>query len=430
MPPQHFNRNAVLHDLANHNDFFDELVDSIPAKLYVSGNTGDDKYNPKYRKGQHKESKEARRARNKASYATKFDPAARKTTREEKILKEAEDFAMSDDDDDDEMDPTMPQQDTEMETEEESPPPSSPPSSSSETTTSIPDPGSSKIEQLRAKLRAKLEERRSQRPGSQGQSDTMVSKRAARRAEKQKRIELAKRKKASGSTQTGRTKNGKVSLVTKDLGGSTINSADGSKMDDLAGIDFGGISGLKELDKNYGSSNKSLKNMGKKKSLERLLEEAEAKKKRLKELKASGDTEDKEKAKKMEWGDALKAASGDQTKDADPTLLKKAIKRKAKKKAKSQDAWKSRMEQTKEKMDERQKIRSHNIGKRAIGGIAGANLSKKRIAEDDKEADGADGKKKRARLGPHSGKSRAGFEGKKQDFINKGGKTTKNIASQ
>ena len=40
MPPQDFNRNAVLRDLADHNDFFDELVDSIPAKLYVAGNTG------------------------------------------------------------------------------------------------------------------------------------------------------------------------------------------------------------------------------------------------------------------------------------------------------------------------------------------------------------------------------------------------------
>ena len=54
--------------------------------------------------------------------------------------------------------------------------------------------------------------------------------------------------------------------------------------------------------------NKSLKNKGKKKSLERLLEEAEAKKARLRQLKESDALEDKEKAKKIEWGDALKAA--------------------------------------------------------------------------------------------------------------------------
>ena len=109
-------------------------------------------------------------------------------------------------------------------------------------------------------------------------------------------------------------------------------------------------------------------------------------------------------------------------KDTSTNLLKKAIKRKAKKKAKSQEAWNSRVEQTKEKIDERQKIRTHNIKQRAIGGTTGANLSKKRIKDDDNENGGEEGgkdKKKRPRLGPYS-KSRAGFEGKKADFINKG----------
>ena len=80
------------------------------------------------------------------------------------------------------------------------------------------------------------------------------------------------------------------------------------------------------------------------------------------------------------------------------------------------------MEQTKEKMDERMSIRNHNLKQRAIGGIAGANLSKRRIKDDEEDnavgATGAD-KKKRPRLGPYAG-GRAGFEGKKQDFINKG----------
>ena len=113
-------------------------------------------------------------------------------------------------------------------------------------------------------------------------------------------------------------------------------------------------------------------------------------------------------------------------KDTNTTLLKKALKRKVKKKAKSQEAWKSRMDQAKEKMDERQRIRSHNIKQRSFGGAAGANLSKKRIKDDDAGADGTEGdkvdKKKRPRLGPYSknASSRAGFEGKKQDFINKG----------
>jgi len=122
------------------------------------------------------------------------------------------------------------------------------------------------------------------------------------------------------------------------------------------------------------------------------------------------------------------------TRESDPALLKKAMKRKAKKKGKSQEAWKSRMEQAKGKMDEKQSIRDHNVKQRAIGGNAGANLSNKRIKDDGgkKEAGtggagagaGTDNSKKRPRLGPHAGpgKGRAGFEGKKQDFINKGSK--------
>ncbi len=96
----------------------------------------------------------------------------------------------------------------------------------------------------------------------------------------------------------------------------------------------------------------------------------------------------------------------------DTTILKKAIKRKVKKKVKSQEAWKARMEQVKDKMDERQQIRVHNISQRKLGGVIGANLSKKRIVEEEKDEE----TKKRPRRGPHS--SRAGFEGKKQDFIN------------
>ena len=38
MPPQH--QLSILKELEQHNAFFDELVDMIPAKLYVAGNSG------------------------------------------------------------------------------------------------------------------------------------------------------------------------------------------------------------------------------------------------------------------------------------------------------------------------------------------------------------------------------------------------------
>jgi 60S ribosome biogenesis protein Rrp14 len=38
MPPLQFTN--LLRELEEHNSFFDELVDMIPAKLYVAGNSG------------------------------------------------------------------------------------------------------------------------------------------------------------------------------------------------------------------------------------------------------------------------------------------------------------------------------------------------------------------------------------------------------
>lgn len=36
MPPQH----DLYKELQGHNDFFDQLVDMIPAKIYVAGQSG------------------------------------------------------------------------------------------------------------------------------------------------------------------------------------------------------------------------------------------------------------------------------------------------------------------------------------------------------------------------------------------------------
>ena len=85
------------------------------------------------------------------------------------------------------------------------------------------------------------------------------------------------------------------------------------------------------------------------------------------------------------------------------------------------------MDHTRDSMDERQKIRDHNLTQRAKAGNDGANLSSKRIKDDDDKAGGGGGeggkdRAKRPRQGPHAG--RAGFEGKKQDFINKGGSSS------
>jgi hypothetical protein len=177
---------------------------------------------------------------------------------------------------------------------------------------------------------------------------------------------------------------------------------------DLATLDFGRLAGLNVSTKggNYQKANKSLANMGKSKNLQKLLADAETKKQRLEDLKSSDKEQDKTKFANIQWGDAIKEATGERVKD-DPAKLKKALKRQAAKKTKSAKAWKSRTETIKQNTDQRQKIRQHNLTKRKEGGSTAANLSSKRIATDE---DKKDTKKPR---------SRAGFEGRKQEFLNK-----------
>lgn len=377
--------------------------------------TGDDKYNFKYFKGQSKESKESRRARNKASKRTKFDPEKVETTRDvkERLAREEDE----DDDDDDQEEevvvnnpkskvkPSDKKYDikktiqgkvvggkTAMAPHELDP---TPKEATGEPTSK------SRIEALRAKLHAKLAEQRSKRPSD----PNTVSKRAARRAVKQQRTEEAKKRKAT--TKVGQGEKAKQYTVAPNSGTSTLS--------DLANLDFGKLAGLNPTPKNF-ANNKSLANINKKKNLHKMLADAEEKRKKLEELKRSSDEGDKAKHQQLVWSDALKEASGERIKD-DPNKLRKALKHKIAKKEKSAKAWKSRMETTKQKLDERQKIRNHNLEKRKVGGSAGANLSSKKIATEEKV--GEDGTTPSRRL------SRAGFEGKKQGFLNQGSSAKK-----
>lgn len=379
MPPKSISPEQLLHELQSDNVFFDDLVDMIPAKLYVAGNSGDD-YNPKYFKGQAKESKEARRALSKQAKRAKLDPSlAETTTQVKKRLESGGESSVTPR----AVKPT-PITPTQPEATQEE-----------QAVAETPTTGLSRIEALRAKLHAKLAEKRGQRP----EDPNAVSKRAARRVEKKKRQEEAAQRKKKAHTQADSSNNKKYKV------GGTEGSAD--PVVDLAQMDFGRLAGLnKPAMTNYQKTNKALANLGKSKNLQKMLADAEAKRQRLEELKQSQKEEDKAKAANLEWGDAIKEASGDRVKD-DPVKLKKAVKRQAAKKAKSAKAWKSRMEQTQQKMNDRQKIRQHNLTQRKQGGAAGANLSKKRIVTDE------DKKKAAGKRG-----GRPGFEGRKQEFLN------------
>mmetsp|Transcript_36162 Transcript_36162/g.77992 ORF Transcript_36162/g.77992 Transcript_36162/m.77992 type:complete len:459 (+) Transcript_36162:99-1475(+) len=443
MPPQHdISQAGLLSELQSHNAYFDSVVNMIPARLYIAGASGDDVYNPKYRKGQHKESKEARKARNKIAKKEKFDPEKMETTLEAKkrLKKEMED---NDSDDDDGSAIEMSDGDGEDENDDGNAATATPQPEKNEGGVANNNGSyASRIEMLRAKLHAKMAEKRaaagitSDTISGEGANannaaaiDTsapaLVSKRAARRAEKRKRQEAAIQRNKKKANSVAERKVAEQRVI-KDLGGSKLNaptassSADATTAaDDLATIDFQSLAGLKPKLKGA----LDYKSLGgkKKQSLEKLLADAERKQERLRELKETGKEEDKEKAKNIEWGEALKVAGGANTrKTNDVKLLKKAMKRKAKKKASSAKAWNTRLEQAKDAATKKQQIRTHNLEARQVGGATGANLSSKRIAEKEGDGEGGDGEKKekRRRAGPHS--NRAGFEGKKSGFINGG----------
>jgi len=354
-------------------------------------------YTSKYQKGQGnpETSKTARRARNKAAKRAKYNPEIAETTHETKER-------LDHDDNDGSADMKMKMHQDDDDGEEEENVVVDPTKKKKKKSTSSSPSSSSRIEALRAKLQAKLAEKRGHRPVPLDSNS--VSKRAARRAEKQRRKQEA---------MANAKKRGHAKLEHQKKTYVAAAAADASPKSDLATLDFGRLTGLNNNGKTDAAlSNKSLANLSKAKNLEKMLADAEAKKERLEQLKKSSNEEDKAKAESMQWGDVLKEAQGDRVKD-DPAKLRKAMKRKLAKKEKSRKAWASRTEQTKQNMDAKQAIRKHNLEKRKLGGAAGANLSKKRIVEQDKE--GAGGRR---------GKGRAGFEGKKQGFLNdkKGGK--------
>lgn len=442
-----------LQEIKEYNAFFDNIVDMIPSNLYISSINVDSSYFPNNFKFQHKELKGARKKRNKSTKIVQFDTTKADTTIQAKIHIDNTRRDTIDPCKEDDHIVNHHGRDVEIETDEnanmgitsiyrgqlaqqDKERLSLNPSYFITTQTHsdiVPKRGQSRIEALREKLHAKVNMKRSQRSGPivEEQSQT-VSKRAARRVEKLRRIQLTEKKAMYGDKLTQADKISSrlgvsESLMMKNMGGMRINitnetpkvgiSSDAAK--DLVGIDFGGILGFNDIPQ-Y-KNNKSITNLGKKKSLEKLLAVAESKKQRLRELKDSEEEERKDKAKQIEWEDTIIAASiGERTKKLDAVQLKKKIKIKKKKKAKSVEAWKSRTENIKGNMDERQKIRIHNIDKRKKKGNVGANLSKKRIKEEE-----ANVKAKKSRLGPFSGSGRAGFEGKKHDFLNKKGLMSK-----
>jgi len=395
----------LLSSLEQSNDYFDSLVEMIPSNFYKQPN--DQRFEEdemittktsKYFKGTNKESLVAKKGRHKASKASMEESVttSRVRSRQEDV-EESVDIGKINS-----------------------------PHKKLKTNDSKEIRGS-RIEALRTRLQEKIAERQKTSPLPK---EGIISKRAARRSEKIKRIEMAKARRAAGGQQSAQQNSNKekknLNAVTGTKSQALEVPADDIKIppkEDLDTVDFNKLAGLSKPAPAY-KNNKSLANIGKKKSLDRLLAEAEQKQKRLKELK-EGDTSDQAEAAKILWNDAIKEATGERLND-NPAAIRKKLKRKQKQKEKSVKNWASRVEKVEEAKNERQKIRNHNLEKRKLGGTIAANLSKKKIVDAEADEEGNEPRKK-GRMGPYAGNGRAGFEGRKREYLNGKEDTAKNV---
>ena len=169
--------------------------------------------------------------------------------------------------------------------------------------------------------------------------------------------------------------------------------------------------------------------------LKKLIEDTENKKKHLNDLKSQGEA-GKQQAIQEQWTDVLKEASGNKVL-ANTAKIKKTIKRKEKAKEKSAREWAERTANVDNAINKRIDKREENLLKRKRG--PDWILSAEEEAEKkEKEAEKKKGVPIKARFGNNNKnksssdtkgdakggsdggkKGRAGFEGKKVEFLNK-----------
>ena len=446
-----YKKAELVAELDEHNDFFDMIVDMFPSSggalsssssssSFIVGKTSNRRQNNtkdtkrRTREDEEDSTREAEDHRKNKYFKKSSEPAPQKIARLQQSKSSTASTAKSDSKASTEL-PQTKRRKLESSTTEASPKgspnqrtgrpqadPSSDKQDEPETKTTPEDVkirNKSRIENLRAKLLAKISMKQSGRP----QRPDQVSKRAARRDEKRRRQEQAKNRlnKKSSSSATLRQSESSNSLIVGYGSGSTAVSP----AQDLAQVDFGRLTGLNPkstIDPATARSREILQELTKPKNLHKMLKDAEAKRQKLQELKQQQEnSEAKAKLEAIQWKDTFKEADGTRVKD-DPAKLKSALKRKAAKKAKSQKAWQSRAEQLANSAKERHDIRQHNLNARKQGGKVGSNLSRKEIRTPTTATTSTAGEKTTG--GDHNttgrgSKPRAGFEGRKRDFLNK-----------
>ena len=204
------------------------------------------------------------------------------------------------------------------------------------------------IDALRAKLQQRIASLRGSRGGDSSQRERTKGKGRASKGAKKKKAAAAAAAAAEAPAAAD---------ATRVLDETARRAAKADMRIAFGNIHFDGKASSGKASDGTGSSPTKRKG---KKPLPQLLKEAEAKKRRLEELKKT--PEGQKLVTEGAWDKLMMKATGAKTRD-DPKLLKRAIKRKQTSKRKSQEAWAERKEIEKRAGMKKQDRRNANIEK-------------------------------------------------------------------
>mmetsp|Transcript_43896 Transcript_43896/g.73103 ORF Transcript_43896/g.73103 Transcript_43896/m.73103 type:complete len:374 (+) Transcript_43896:168-1289(+) len=354
-------------DVRGHAEFFDDLVELVPAKFYVPTLQNEEWMRYKHTKSEKSAAQQARKENSKKAKRLKLDPSQVVSTSE--AIKRKAEAGSDDDDEDDDGD-----EDDDSEAEEEevkakavkAPPKEGMAGGTPRKTAKVPPTlggwtldngnkgGKVSHEELEQRLRKRIEEARTLRKAEESK----------RKAEEAKNW----RKKATGSSAKKRQKT------------DAAPAANGNKQQAAAPV----VENL-ELTRIQGAGGEEervKKGLSKRKALEK----AEA----IQGVMAEGGA----KAEKHTWSAAMKRAAGEKVLD-DPKLLKKTLKRQEQEKKKSAKKWEDKLRLQGDVRTSKQDKRKSNLKQR------------KDLVKDQKQE-----RRDKKLLRP-------GFEGRKEGFINK-----------